>query len=59
MHVNIYQFFTKKKKHSLFTPFISKNEYDKSNIKNINDPLKCERLNTQKVYVVLQFVNDK
>ncbi len=49
------QTFTKKHEHSIFTPFLSKNDYDKPKVKNINDCLQCEGWNTQKLPIVLQY----
>lgn len=34
--------FEEKHEHSLFTPLISKNDYDKPKVKKNNDPLQCE-----------------
>jgi hypothetical protein len=35
------QNFLKKHEHSFFTPSISKNDYDKTKIKKLHDPLQC------------------
>jgi hypothetical protein len=44
----------RKNEHSLFIPHISKNDYDKPNVKNINDLLQYGVWKVQKVPIVLQ-----
>jgi len=46
------QIIYKKHEYSLFTPLISKHDYDKSKVENINYLLQCEGWKTSKAPVV-------